>query len=238
MPADFADGSDADTLAGLSCSTDEIAQWTGSAWVCAATGDISSVAAGAGLNGGGDSGEVSLDVDFARDGSANTAARSDHDHNGGAINLSSADFTENDGDDITLNYKWNRLQDYIYLASTGSTSPPFVGSFNAPLHLPQGAVIESFTAYAYDQDQVNDMEVIFGCSRSELTTTNFEAIVSAFPVSTSGASGDIQSETRSSVIYPNVDNDTYSYWCRATLIVDDDTDLLRFYGARIEYSMP
>jgi len=66
IPAGFGDNIDNDVVGGLTCTNGQVAQFNGTAWVCAAaggTGDITGVTAGTGLTGGGASGAVTLNVD-------------------------------------------------------------------------------------------------------------------------------------------------------------------------------
>ena len=80
IPAEIADGDDADTLGGLSCSNGQVPWRSGASWICGTPGDITGVSAGTGLSGGASSGNATLSVRFAGTGSATTVARSDHNH--------------------------------------------------------------------------------------------------------------------------------------------------------------
>ena len=72
---------DTDTLAGLACGAGEVAKWNGTAWACAPDNDTT-YTAGPGLILLG----TQFSVAFAGTGIADTAARSDHDHDARYVN--------------------------------------------------------------------------------------------------------------------------------------------------------
>ncbi len=86
----IADGAITAKKMGEPCATGQILKKTDTGWACSAdessTGDITAVTAGKGLKGGGLSGDVTLNVDFGGTGSADTVARSNHNHDAAYVN--------------------------------------------------------------------------------------------------------------------------------------------------------
>jgi hypothetical protein len=93
-------------LGGLTCDDGEVVIFEGGSARCGAPesaegGDITAVhtPSGSGLTGGDSSGAVTLAVEFAQDGSANTVARGDHNHRFDALDGLPEDFADRIDDD-------------------------------------------------------------------------------------------------------------------------------------------
>ncbi|MCP4573798.1 MAG: hypothetical protein GY838_15675 [bacterium] len=132
-----------------------------------------------------------------------------------------------------LRPEWQLISDYITFWETISS---LSHTFAAPVNLPEGAQVTELILYAYDNDAAADLDFILSLTRREVTSTTTEQVVSAFPLETSGTSTVVQSESRPS--YSGVvDNENYSYYARVSTSVDALSPDLRFYGARIRYTV-
>jgi hypothetical protein len=143
-----------------------------------------------------------------------------------------AAFNENGNDD--LHPSWNRVQDYISLYVTPSSLSL---GFSAPIDLPDGATVIETILYGYDDDPTYDMTLTLAYFRRDLTSTTISQVGSAYQLTTSGASTAIQSESRTPIANPVIDNQNYSYYLNVGMQVGHVTNDLRFYGVRIRYTI-
>ena len=136
---------------------------------------------------------------------------------------------------------WHYNGIFNYIAVNDFTFPEVTVEFNASVNLPDGAVIQTISLLAYDNDATADATFELSVYRRELTATSVEGIAAGGgPVilTTTGDSTAIQSVTVGTV--PSravVDNVGYTYEMRGTLILTSPSNDLRFYGGRIEYTL-
>jgi len=91
----------------------------------------------------------------------------------------------------------------VFMTTTG------FGGISAPVHLPQGAIVTSFTAY-YTDNSASDMTLRL--RRSALTFGSHEDLAAILP---SGAVSNLRSTTDSTINLNPIDNTSYFYYARA-----------------------
>lgn len=172
-------------------------------------------------------------------------AASNHTHppdGSGVLFLSAFDFESNVNRQLNNvgRVDWDRSFHYVRVLDCITPAPCPSLSLGAPLRLPQGAVIDSVTLLHYDNDSINDWRITAFLLRTELAADVNENMVDVAVVS-SGSSTSVQSSSDSpSSLFATVDNTQYAYYARA-IIFDDAKALspdLRFYGLRIDYTLP
>jgi hypothetical protein len=112
------------------CTNGQAVVWDGMAWACTtiADGDVTGVYAGSGLTGGGAGGEVTLTVAFSGTGIVDTAARSDHNHDGTYVPLGHT----HTGDEITTAVP---TATYALQAATAAIASDVEAGVITPIHL-------------------------------------------------------------------------------------------------------
>ena len=109
-----------------------------------------------------------------------------------------------------------------YQLFTSSTDPSF---FNAPVYLPNNAIITSFTSYWIDNSTTSALITLY---RSELTSGN---------VGTMAIGATTWNNTTTtglpiySIVWPQVDNNNFFYYLK--ILIRDD---IKFLGLKIEYT--
>jgi hypothetical protein len=209
----------------------------GSSVVCragstfAGCGDVQSVTAGSGLTGGGSSGAVTVSV-------ATGGITGAHISPGTTITAANYQFSA----PVTRSYVLSAgdfaptRDTFSYSRGgpslTGTPAGAFV-SFQAGVHLPDGATITSMKAHVTDSDAAQDITV-------RLFNRPFTATIadlSAEVVTSSTFSG-IQSLTDSSVLFNPVDNDAESTIAYIAWTVPASTSAIAFYDIVLTYTVP
>ncbi len=136
---------------------------------------------------------------------------------------------------------WQYSAIFNYIAVVQANFPSISANFLAKVDLPNGAIIQSLTLFAYDNDAAADASFSLLVYRRELTSTSVEGIAfggGGLDLTTSGASAAIQSVTVGTVTGREVvDNQNYTYEMYGSINSTTASNDLRFYGGRIEYTL-
>ena len=113
-------------------------------------------------------------------------------------------------------------------------------SLFAPLHLPQGADIQSITARYYDNDAGAKFTDFFGrVRRRPITAASNENIGVFDPATVADVTTTTLQELPASLVAGKtvIDNDTYEYWLFLKSTVSTATSNLRLYGIEVKYTL-
>ncbi|MBN2206433.1 MAG: hypothetical protein JW742_03425 [Candidatus Aminicenantes bacterium] len=126
------------------------------------------------------------------------------------------------------NRMWTASQT-VFNFDTGAT-PPFEA--NAPVYLPQGAVIKKVTFYFTDNDPAASGKIDFSLNRQKLSTGGLAPIATA-STGASATSASRKSIDAAKVVVGKVDNLKFSYSLNVRFGLG--TNLLKFHAAVIWY---
>lgn len=106
--------------------------------------------------------------------------------------------------------------------------------FLAPVHLPNGANIDQFDAYVFDNAGGAGLNLTMILVRNALDGSSQDSLATLV---TTGSSASQQTVTETTILNPTVDNDTYSYFILAQWQVPNPAALIAIYNARIKYTV-
>ena len=124
---------------------------------------------------------------------------------------------------------------------TSGTLRSAIGTFYAPAHLPDGAIIASLTAYMYDSDNngATFMEVyMYRVPHSTSSSQILNMIDSSSVMDSIVGYDEITDTTFTPAGSEPVDNEAYSYFVRTSFIASSPLPNMRLGSIVIGYTMP
>ncbi|MCI4669830.1 MAG: hypothetical protein MRZ79_16970 [Bacteroidia bacterium] len=150
----------------------------------------------------------------------------------GVYNVSPSDFS--------ANLSTNTLLKNFVQGEKGAFLRSGSGIIAAPVHLPQGAIINKVTYWCTDSLSVGGLTITL--SRASIAGSTQRGILSSFtsPSAPIGLGGGSYTEVDGTINAPNIDNSQYVYWieCKPEIVNWDSNGRLAINGIAIEYEMP